>query len=339
MTAPRPIRVLQPFTRIRPTTNPYIAMLHESLQSTPGVEPVLFSYRTAFLGGYDVVHLHWPETILEGRTRARRLARNLIAHAFLWRLRLLRVPIVRTVHNLELPSELNRLETAYLKGVAKSTTIRIHLSETTTHQHLSSGPVVVIPHGHYREWFARYPRNEAEPGRLGFVGLIRRYKNVTGLLKAFREARHSDPTLSLQVSGRPSSPELEAEIRSASGGVGVQLDLRFLDDADLVDAVTSCELLALPYHHMHNSGVVLTALSLDRPVLVPDNSATRAVRDEVGPGWVVTFDGEFDGDTIREALREVRQTRSTPSPDLTAREWVDAGTAHRRAYVAAIRAR
>lgn len=334
----RAIRVLQPFRRIRPTTNPYIAMLHRALEATPGVEPIAFSYRRAFFGRYDVVHLHWPETMLGASTMPRRFTRAILAHAYLMRLRTFRVPAVRTVHNLDLPAGLNPLEYAYLRGIDRQTSVRIHLNEATRDLVESPGPVVMIPHGHYRDWYAPYPRTEAVPGRVGFVGLIRRYKNVSGLVRAFADAREKSESISLHVAGNPSDNELASELRAAAGGdPAATFDLRFLEDADLVTAVTSCELLALPYHHMHNSGVVLTALSLDRPVLVPNNEATRAVRDEVGPGWVFTYDGELTGETLLLALDECRRARTT-RPDLHRREWDRVGEAHRDAYLLALRA-
>lgn len=333
------IRVMEPFTRIRETTNPYIKMLHESLERTPGVQPLTFSYRRALFGGYDVVHLHWPEAILAGRTPLRRFARDLLAHAYLLRLWAFRVPVVRTVHNLDLPTGLNRIELAYLRGIDRLTTLRILLNETTQ-GHVARGvPVALIPHGHYRDWYAEYPKRPASPGRIGFIGLIRRYKNVTGLVEAYSAARTIDPRVTLSVAGLPSSDELASEIIAAAEGVpAVTLDFRFLDDADFVATATACELLVLPYHHMHNSGVVLAALSLERPVLVPDNPTTRAIQEEIGPGWVVTFDGEFTGETIMRALAEVRGPRAS-RPDLSQRDWDEAGRAHRNAFLLALRTR
>ena len=41
--------------------------------------------------------------------------------------------------------------------------------------------------------------------------------------------------------------------------------------------------MVLPYRQMHNSGAVLAALSLDRPVLVPATDQ-RGLGAEVGPG-------------------------------------------------------
>src|SRR5699024_8234211 len=77
----------------------------------------------------------------------------------------------------------------------------------------------------------------------------------------------------------------------------------FLPDADLVDVITRAQLVVLPYRELHSSGAVLVALSLARPVLVPDGPTTRALRDEVGAGWVHLFSGELDTDDLCAALR------------------------------------
>lgn len=333
----RPIRVLQPFRQLLPTTNPYIVMLHQSLERTPGVEPILFSYPRALRGGYDAVHLHWPETRLEGKSPARRLVRLALAYLYLLRLRLFRVPIVRTVHNLEPPSGLGRLDYAYLRLVDRWTTLRIVINETTP---LPPGqPFVTILLGHYRDWFAEYATQDAVPGRVGYAGLVRRYKNVEGLIHAFRAAHTQDAKLSLVVAGKPSGEGLEADVRAAAAGDdAISLDLRFVDDAELVRVVSSSELVALPFHHMHNSSTALLALSLDRPVLVPDNESNRALAAEVGPGWVHVFEPEIDGADLRAAIAASREPRAA-QPDLSRRGWDDAGRAHRDAYLRALQLR
>ncbi|MBM4515638.1 hypothetical protein GS432_01345 [Rhodococcus hoagii] len=56
--------------------------------------------------------------------------------------------------------------------------------------------------------------------------------------------------------------------------------LGFAPDADLVREISMSEMVVLPYRFMHNSGAVLLALSLDRPVLVPDNEVNRCSRSK-----------------------------------------------------------
>jgi glycosyltransferase involved in cell wall biosynthesis len=172
---------------------------------------------------------------------------------------------------------------------------------------------------------------------VAFFGQIRRYKNVDGLLAAFRATAGADAGLSLRVVGRPTSPALAEELRTAASlDRRVTLDLGFIEDADLVAEIGAAELVVLPYREMHNSGSTLTALSLGRPVLVPDNAATRALAAEVGPGWVLRYPGELTGDEILQALTRLRTSPPAAPPDLDRRNWDRAGTAHLAAYRQAV---
>lgn len=325
------VRVLTSHREPRPTTNPYITMLTGALRRTPGVEVVTFTPRAALLGRYSVVHLHWPETILGlgGRRLTGRLVRWMIAALFLVRLTLTRTPVVRTVHNVGLPTDANRAQHALLRWFDRLTTHRIVLNDRTE----CPSPSTTIPHGHYRDWYTG-PRSAVVAGRLQYVGLVRRYKGVEGLVEAFRSV--PDDTLSLEVAGAASSPELAATITSlADGDPRITLRFTFLSDDELVAAVTAAELVVLPYRFMHNSGTVLAALSLDRPVLVPDTPVNADLAAEVGPGWVHTFTGDLTDEALVTALSAAREERAA-SPDLGAREWAEAGEAHLAVYRAAL---
>jgi glycosyltransferase involved in cell wall biosynthesis len=302
-------------------------MLTAALRRMPGLEVVSFSHRAALLGRYDVVHLHWPETIvgLGGRRFVGRLARSVLATLFLVRLSLLRTAVVRTVHNVEPPADADPLQRALLRWFDRLTTHRIRLNDRTE----CPGPATTIPHGHYRDWYTG-PRARAVPGRLQYVGLVRRYKGVEGLVEVFRSV--TDGSFTLGVAGAASTPELAATITAlADGDPRVTLRFDFLSDDELVAAVTGAELVVLPYRFMHNSGTVLAALSLDRPVLVPDTPVNADLAVEVGPGWIHTFSGDLTGEALEAALTAAREPRSA-APDLGAREWADAGHAHLAIY-------
>jgi hypothetical protein len=124
-------------------------------------------------------------------------------------------------------------------------------------------------------------------------------------------------------------------VRSAHNPA-IELDLRFITDAELVALATSCELVVMPYHFMHNSSGALSALSLDRPVLVPDNEVNRQLAEDVGPGWVHRYAGVLDGADLLEAIAAVQTTRPPARPDLSARDWDRVGKAHEAAYRRAV---
>lgn len=325
-----PIVVMYP--RIRPTTNPYVTMLRRAIDAEPGCITVDFSWRRAILGRYDVVHLHWPEILLAGRTPARSLAKEGLFATLLVRLRVTRRAVVRTLHNLDLPSGLTPRQLGLLRKFEQQTALWITINESTPVPPGAAHELVL--HGHYRDWYARFPKEQPATGAIAYVGLIRSYKGVEGLVRAFAATRSSSPGLRLAVSGMPSSETLAATLTDLAGDdPRISFRFAFLSDAELVARITSAELVCLPYREMHNSGTVLAALSLGRPVLVPDNEVNGALSAEVGQGWVMTYSGELGPDALIEGLgaAQARLARGG-EPDLGARDWSEAGKRHVLAY-------
>lgn len=329
--------VLQSFQAPRPTTNPYIVMLARSIAAVPGVEVRCFSWRAALVGRYDVLHVHWPEVMLRGPGRLRTLRRRVLFAALLVRLGARGTPVVRTVHNLAPHDPPTRLEALLLRGLDRLTSAHVAINASTPAR--GRGDWAVIPHGHFRDWFAAYPIPATVPGRIANFGLIRPYKGVSALIRAYRAAVRTDPELTLSVAGNPSSDALAAELRALARGDEHRIDLllTYVDDATLVDVIGAAELVALPYREMHNSGGVLTALSLDRPVLVPETEVNQLLAAEVGPGWVHLYRGELDASTLTGALAALRQSPPARLPDLSDRDWAAAGVRHVAVYRAALR--
>lgn len=330
------IRVIESFALPRPTTNPYITMLGESLEQTPGVDLLRFSWKGALLAKYEVFHFHWPEALLDGRTWYKRRGKDLAFFLLLLRIRLNRIAVVRTVHNLDLPQGLPFIRRQLVGLCNEMTTLRIAINPATPEepgiaQHL-------IPHGHYRDWFATMPRHDQIPGRIAFAGLIRRYKGVENLVRCFKQTEDNHAELSLSIIGKPSSPELAETIQgAASADDRICFSFGYVAEEALVAAITEAELVVLPYQFMHNSGSALAALSLHRPVLVPRNEANELLSREVGPAWVYLYDGELSADDLTSSLMKLRSSPPPSMPDLSERDWSAAGRNHRQAFVEARR--
>ena len=328
----RPVVVQQSFPDPRPTTNPYIVMLAESIRATPGVELRTFSWRRALLGRYDVFHAHWPEILVAGRTPVRALLRQLLSVALLVRLGLTRTPIVRTLHNLERPSGIGRREGAFLAWFERRTALLILLNSSTPVPDRKLSEVIL--HGHYRDWFARFEQPEAVPGRFSYFGLIRPYKGVDALVSAFRGLTGD---VSLRVAGRPSGDAVAAHLVELAGDdPRVEFTFAYVSDAELAQVACGGELVVLPYREMHNSGGTLAALSMSRPVLVPANEVNRRLRAEVGADWVHQYDGPLTADDLSRTLRTVQGRPAGVAPDLSRRDWDLAGSQHLAAYRRAI---
>lgn len=316
--------VLESVPAPRPTTNPYLVQLLRCLP--PGVTAVTFSWRRALTGRYDVLHLHWPENLARGSTRARTAARRLALALLLARLTLTRTPVVRTLHN-STPHEVGgRLERALLRGVDRRTALWITLGSGGS----APGPSVTIPHGHYRDWYREHEVPARVPGRILFAGLIRPYKGVEDLLGAFAGARDG---LELRVVGRPSEEALGRTVADAAAADGrISALLEYVDDATMAREMGRAQVVVLPYRRLENSGAALLALSFARPVLLPEGSAADALVAEVGTRWVRTFRAPLTAADLERAVDATADLTEDDVPDLGAREWAASGEAHAAAF-------
>ncbi len=327
------IRVLTSYREPTATTNPYVVQLNRALIAEPGLSVANFSFRTALLGGYDVFHVHWPETLWNARSTVRRFLKQLLVVLLLVRLRLTRVPVVWTAHNLANHESLDPFGAWLVRSLRSRVRLYIRINDYDGEG--VPEPSVVILHGHYRDWFAQYPQAATVPGKLVFFGLIRPYKGVEDLIAAFADLDADGVTL--QVSGRPLNPETAAElVRLAGPDSRVGLDLRFLEEYELVALVSSAELVVLPYREMYNSGSLLAALSLGKPVLVPQGPVNELVAAEVGAAWVMTYPGSITAAVIESALEAARALAPTDRPNMDLRDWELTGKLHADAYSRAI---
>jgi glycosyltransferase involved in cell wall biosynthesis len=312
-------------------------MLDRALAAQPEMEHVRFSWPSALFTRIDVFHLHWPETLLGGDREWKRRTKRLLFRALLLKLRVSGTTIVRTAHNVELPQDVDGATRAILVLVEERADYRILLNPLTELPWTTAS--VVIPHGHYRDWFADVPPIRATDDSIGFVGLVRKYKGVDHLLSVFRETESAHPELRLLVAGNPTSTSLAEEVRAqAAKDPRVSLDLRFLSEADFAAAMMSVRGIVLPYRFMHNSGAALAALSLGRPVLVPQNPVNVELAKEVGDGWVYMYTGQMDHEDLIAFHRALSEHRPDAGPRLDRREWNLAGADHVRAYREAVRA-
>ncbi len=325
MTGPARLpRVLLTFRVPRSTANPFLSLFVENV--TPGARLRYFSWPGALFARYDLVHIHWPEDIVRGKSKAQTALFLLLGAVWVALLRLQRKPVIWTVHNLNPHESKNAFERSFVASISRVVGLKIMLNESDE----NDPNAVTILHGDYSRWlagqsYALQPANN----RMLYFGLLRPYKGVEDLITAFAGARLEGWTLI--AAGRPNDLDYAASLESlARATAGVSLDARFLPDEDLVRYLTGSRLVILPYKHMYNSGSALLALSASKPILVPRTASTSWLREEVGGNWVTLFDAPLSAGAILEALAAIPASGSVPA--LGRRNWSSIGVLHSDLY-------
>lgn len=294
----------------------FVNLFADSLEEA-GIDVRFFSVPDAMFRRIDVFNLHWPELVTAGSNWPKRIAKWLALAVLLVRVRLQKIPVVHTVHNLR-PHEESHHSVAGLiqQLLLRSVDVRVYINESTENDY-SRGPVLL--HG-------KYPPPTADPGPspdggVLFFGRLRRYKGIEKLVGAY-QALGPGSLPPLSIVGMANEQSYEDELaRLVDPLDDVQLKAGFASDEDLNRMILASHLVALPYEHMYNSGVALLTLSSGRPILVPDSPANRALQDEVGAEWVHIFPGHEEGAELADRITAAYGVRPLHEPNLSRRDW------------------
>lgn len=293
--------------------NPYNFLLSEAL-TRQGWLVLDQAEASSYATRPDIVHFHWPESAagLSWPSTVKRIAE--VLSSVLWQKRR-GAKVVWTVHN---PSSHDharpRLERFYMARFVGLIDGAIYLSQSTRERALELHPGLrhvsfeVIPHHLYGGEYPA-PRQRAgaatgQPGRLGVVGDLKAYKGIDDLVHRFAGAPFDD--VELQIWGRFADPAFRARMvalvaQAQALGARVALTEGRLDNQQFVDAIASCDAVALPYSDDANSGVAILAAELGVPLLTSPSLALRELRQEIGhPG-----SGEIDRTTTAATLRQL----------------------------------
>ena len=296
------------------------------------------------------LHLHWPEYPLHGRLARRSAAaadaayRLLVAAAD--RVRRRGGSVVWTAHNLAphgfpsphgaatfhrwSPRLLARVDTVVAMSAAGAEAVR------AAHPAVAGARFALIPHPHYRGVYgtadgssvrARHG-NPAGAHLTVAAGLVRPYNGIPALVTAFAAAARDDEWL--LVAGPCHEPAHRAEVERAALAAGprVRLAIGTLDDDAFAATLAAADLFAGNFDAVLNSGSVLAALSLDRPVLAPASAPLAELRAQVGPVWLSLFDAPLSPAALRRHLDTLRAAPRPAHPDLSPNEPATVARAH-----------
>jgi len=315
--------------------NPYNRLLYEAL-SRYGVAISEFHPLRVLLKGSDILHLHWPDDLLNRRNWgfAACLVIGLLFYLLLLRLRGVR--IVWTVHNLRSHEHFHPiLERFFWRVFPRLLDGFICLSDSGRRLALKRWPLLrkkascIAYHGHYKALcrpLLMKSKSRAELHLAGansvilFFGQARPYKNIESLITAFRKT--CERRSALIIAGRAASSRYGKHLKSLVGlDDRIHIELRFLDDKTLRTYIAAADLVALPYERPYNSGAAIMALSCNRPILVPDYPTMLELKRNAGANWVHTYHPPLSPAILNSFLNAKSTVPGVADPDLNLYDW------------------
>ena len=322
------MRVLAFPARRNRDRNPFNFLLSDAL-AAQGCEVFEFDGQGGLREQIDIFHIHWPQEAARGRRRSALRKMFWLATSLLVQ-RLRGARIVWTVHNIYGHDQNNpTIERVFMWLVARLVHGLIFLTESSRSAAcaampaLAAKPFAIIPHGLYGNRSEK-TREEArtafglpqDRAVIGFLGDIKRYKGLDLLLNAFEQMPAGK--VALLVAGEAPDPDHRTNIRTRIDAlVDRNHTIAFyeerLNTEHLVDAIRACDVVALPYRALSNSGLALLVLENRVPVVATDAPTFRELRRELGSVWVRIVDSPPTSEAIIAALATPLPDRDLPS--------------------------
>lgn len=173
----------------------------------------------------------------------------------------------------------------------------------------------VMPHPLYSHFGPKLERGEAErilglkPGmkNILFFGLIREYKGLDILLKAFRELPED---YQLTIAGEPyGSFDKYQELIDSIPGAGERIKVfpQYIKDSEVSKYFSAADVTVLPYRSATQSGISSVSYHFEVPMIVTDVGGLKETIGSRGTGIVA---GECTPENIR---REIENYFADPS--------------------------
>jgi glycosyltransferase involved in cell wall biosynthesis len=215
-------------------------------------------------------------------------------------------------------------------------------SEVMAALRVSSEKIRIVPHGNYLHMIGgvfdkaeaqRALGIDAEKKIILFFGQIKEVKGLEVLLKAMPSVVAEQPDAVLLIAGRPWRSDF-ANYEAMMEQIGIRdcciSHIRYIPDEEVPLYYSACDLVALPYWRIYQSGVVLMAMSYGKAVLVSDLPGMTEIVTHGENGFVFCQGSDQDlASKINEALGDGQRSEQTARRGLkyvqNHHDWVQIG--------------
>ena len=309
--------------------------LYGEIEKTGGARVVEWSPAKMLLCAYDILHLHWPDNVLNDRSAARAALRVFLLQAALFWARLLGKKIVWTAHNMVSHDRFHpTVERIFWRMFVPSVSGIIYLSDESVDQMRSMRkaareiPFIVTPIGAYKgaypndvgEAEARKALNLPPDASVALnLGIMRSYKKVERLIEIAR----ARPDITVIIAGMVDEDGYEAKLRARAEGLpNVRLRLEFIPEDELQLYLNAADAFVLPYDDITNSASAILALSFDLPILAPRLPCFSVLQNRFGEDWVSIYEGGFDAAKVAARFDAAKRRKDARQEiDWSGYEW------------------
>lgn len=266
----------------------------------------------------DVVHINWPSFLYTSLYPLPLMRQSLRSALILLFVRLRGASLWWTAHNV-MPHDRTLwpwLDTAFRHWVIRlASTIFVHgagaRDALVKAFPAAANKCVVIPHGHWIGFFPPPVERSVARRELGLsdgqkvflcAGQCRRYKNIDGLVRAFRQVRRADATL-LIVGAFKEPGYLEEVTALARQDPRVRLAPGYVTDEQMALYYGAADVSCVPYQEILTSGSAMMSLTYGRPFISIDRGF---LRDIITPDCGVLVPN-LATDTLAEAIEQTAQ--------------------------------
>ena len=303
--------------------NPSLVLLYADLEKVSGIKAEPYSTRAVLQSRWDVIHVHWPEWMVNREGSAASLAvscaRVLAELAFAKKRG---AKIVWTAHNIK-PHEVDSwgILAIYLRAFTGLVDQVVAPTPNALDPILRQYPSIaevdqrVIPTGLFDGYYhdsnctqqeARDALDLPQEGTIFLsLGRIRSYKNIPHLMGEFAKLnRRAESKIFLLVAGAPTPERLGHEVASAAQSLdNVRVDLGRIDPDRIHLYLRACDFVVIATSFALNSAVLKLSLSFNRPVIAPRRGSAIELSEEFGDDWVRLYEGEICSAILSQVLQ------------------------------------
>tara|TARA_B100001758_G_C18411756_1_gene616285 strand:- start:553 stop:1704 length:1152 start_codon:yes stop_codon:yes gene_type:complete len=228
--------------------------------------------------------------------------------------------IVLTVHDVS-SFDIDQRSNLFNKIVYKLANLilthnRFSKSEIEKNYNLQACKIDIIPHGNYIPFISvnkdkicsrKKLRLPLDQKIILFFGLIKKVKGLDILLKSLKDVVVEHPDTTLLIAGKPWKNDFlyyQEIIDKHNLNDHCELHIKFIPHEDVSFYYSACDLVVLPYKKIYQSGVLMMAMSYEKPVLVSDLPPLKEVITNRKNGFV------FESENTRELSLMIKEILS-----------------------------